>query len=377
MLHLVEPSKEKNVVLDESLIAEGHDTIHNLLVSIVESSEDAILTTDLNGTITSWSRGAERIYGYTAEEAMGKPIKMLFPADRENEEPAILERIRRGHRVDHYETVRQRKYGGLIDVSVTVSPIRNIHGKIVGASKSSRDMSERKRLQQHQQFLVRELEHRTSNLFSVIQHVVNRSLEEPQTLAQAKDLLNGRLQALARAHGMMAAATWVGAPLADIIRRELAGFSDQTSISGCDIIVSTPAAQQFALTVHELATNAVKYGALSAPAGLISIACDVEKANGDGGTFSFRWKETGGPEVLPPKRKGFGTVILLDAAKQFGKHSGGSTQARKSQPGRLGFISVGILKRIFRQVGTMLLARPRSMTFRAPAIVSRHKLRIR
>jgi PAS domain S-box-containing protein len=314
MRHLVEPSKEKNVVFDESLIAEGPGAIHDLLVSIVESSDDAILTTDLNGNITSWNKGAERIYGYSADETMGKPVKMLFPADRENEEPAILERIRRGQRVDHYETVRRRKRGSLIDVSLTVSPIRNSHGKIVGASKISRDISERKRLQLHQQFLVRELEHRTSNLFGVIQHIVNRSLVEPETL-QAKDVLNGRLQALARAHGMMAAATWVGAPLTAIIRRELAGFSDQTSISGCDIIVSTPAAQQFALMVHELATNAVKHGALSAPNGSISIACDVSE-----GTFLFRWKETGGPKVLPPKRKGFGSVILLDAAKQFGKH---------------------------------------------------------
>jgi two-component sensor histidine kinase len=82
-------------------------------------------------------------------------------------------------------------------------------------------------------------------------------------------------------------------------------------------MVNPPAAQQFALTVHELATNAVKYGALSVPNGRISIKCDIERVNG---TFSFLWKETGGPIVLPPKRKGFGTTILLESAKQFGKH---------------------------------------------------------
>jgi PAS domain S-box-containing protein len=115
------------------------------LASIVESSEDAIISKDLNGIIVSWNRGAELIFGYQADEVLGKPITMLIPPDRYDEEPGILRRIRQGQRVDHYETVRRRKDGVLIDVSLTVSPLKDPKGRIIGASKIARDITERKR----------------------------------------------------------------------------------------------------------------------------------------------------------------------------------------------------------------------------------------
>lgn len=114
---------------------------------LVESSDDAIIGKTLDGNITSWNRGAEHIFGYSSEEAIGKPIAILIPEDRQEEEPAILEKIRRGESVDHYETVRRRKDGRLIDISVTVSPIRDSDDKIIGASKVARDITERKRLE--------------------------------------------------------------------------------------------------------------------------------------------------------------------------------------------------------------------------------------
>jgi PAS domain S-box-containing protein len=113
--------------------------------AIVENSEDAIISKDLDGVILSWNPGAARLYGYTAEEAVGQPVTMLIPDDRPDEEPHILERIRRGARVDHYETVRRRKDGTLIDVSLTVSPVRDASGRVVGASKIARDVTTRKR----------------------------------------------------------------------------------------------------------------------------------------------------------------------------------------------------------------------------------------
>src|SRR5262245_31509076 len=105
------------------------DEIAYYLASIIDSSDDAILTTDLDGIVTSWNRGAERLYGYTAEETIGKPISMLIPPNRHDEEPAMLARIKRGERVEHYDTVRQRKHGSLIDVSLTISPVKNAQGK--------------------------------------------------------------------------------------------------------------------------------------------------------------------------------------------------------------------------------------------------------
>jgi PAS domain S-box-containing protein len=140
-----------NVVIGASKIARDisarNETaeISRRLAAIVESSDDAIISKNLDGIIQSWNAAAERLFGYTAEEAVGQPVLMLIPEGRRNEEPAILERLRRGERVDHYETVRRRKDGTLIDVSLTVSPIADASGKVIGASKIARDITLQKR----------------------------------------------------------------------------------------------------------------------------------------------------------------------------------------------------------------------------------------
>jgi PAS domain S-box-containing protein len=119
-----------------------------LLSAIIDSSDDAIISKDLNGVITSWNKGAERLFGYTAEQAIGQPVAtLLIPPDRQNEEPDILARLRRGEHVSHFETKRKRKDGVLLDISLTISPVRNAQGIIVGASKIARDISENKRTQ--------------------------------------------------------------------------------------------------------------------------------------------------------------------------------------------------------------------------------------
>lgn len=129
------------------------------LAAIVESSVDAIIGKDLQSIVTSWNAGAERMFGYTAEEMIGRSITLLIPPDREDDEKQILARIKRGERVEHFETVRRRKDGGLIDVSVTVSPIRDASGAIVGASKVARDITEQKRFGEERENLLRLIEH--------------------------------------------------------------------------------------------------------------------------------------------------------------------------------------------------------------------------
>jgi len=124
-----------------------------LLSAIVDSSDDAIISKDLNGVITSWNKSAERVFGYTADEAVGKPVTMLIPPDRQQEEPMILSRLRRGERVDHFETIRRRKDGSLIDISLTISPVRNAAGRIIGASKIARDVSASKHDERAQRLL--------------------------------------------------------------------------------------------------------------------------------------------------------------------------------------------------------------------------------
>jgi PAS domain S-box-containing protein len=145
------PKRFVGTVQDISDRRKADETVQRL-AAIVESSEDAIISKDLNGTIMSWNRGAERVFGYRADEAIGKSITMLIPSDRQDEEREILRRIRQGEKVDHYETVRQCKNGSQIDASLTISPLKDKEGIIIGASKIARDITERKKTE-------RELEH--------------------------------------------------------------------------------------------------------------------------------------------------------------------------------------------------------------------------
>ena len=132
------------------------------LAAIVESSDDAIVGKDLEGTITSWNPGAERIFGYPAREAIGRPITLIIPSERLAEEDLVLARLRRGERTDHFDTIRQTKDGRLIDVSVTVSPIRAAGGAVIGASKIARDITERKRAEAELKQLYETLEERVA-----------------------------------------------------------------------------------------------------------------------------------------------------------------------------------------------------------------------
>ena len=142
------------------------------LAAIVESSDDAIISKDLNGMIMTWNAGAERLFGYTASEAVGRPVTMLIPSNRDNEEPEILERVRRGERVDHYETVRRRKDGALLNISLTVSPIFDSTGNVTGASKIARDITGSKQATERIEELLR---------------VAEQSREEAEAANRSKD----------------------------------------------------------------------------------------------------------------------------------------------------------------------------------------------
>jgi PAS domain S-box-containing protein len=130
------------------------------LAAIVESSDDAVVSKDLHSIVRSWNKGAERIFGYTAEEMIGRSIETLIPADLDHEEAHVLDRIRRGERIEHYETIRVRKDGTRIPISLSVSPVRNAAGKVIGAAKIARDISEKKRAEEEIRRLNLQLEER-------------------------------------------------------------------------------------------------------------------------------------------------------------------------------------------------------------------------
>jgi PAS domain S-box-containing protein len=223
--------------------------------AIIESSEDAILSKDLSGVILSWNRGAERLFGFSSEEAVGRPVTIVIPVDRRDEEPAILEKIHRGERIEHFETVRQRKDGSFVDISLTISPIRNARGDIVGASKIARDITELRKARDRQRLLLREMSHRIKNLFALSGSIVGLSARLAKSPRELADATRERLSALARAHALTFSdgvddAKHQRTTLQALIRTIVAPFDEpehpRIAISGIDGNVSGSAVTSFA-----------------------------------------------------------------------------------------------------------------------------------
>lgn len=296
------------------------------LAAIVESSDDAIVSKSLSGVITTWNKGAERLFGYAANEAIGKPITIVIPPDRLDEEPAILARIQAGERVDHFETIRRRKDGSLIDISLTISPIRDGNGTIIGASKIARDISERKRAAEHQELLLREMHHRVKNLFAITGSIITLAARTAKTTTDLASGLKDRLMALSRAHEMTLpslngeAAT--GAPqttlfrlLSNILAPYQRDGANRWQLTGDDIDVSGNKITNFALLFHEFATNAAKYGALSVEEGKLDIAVTKK-----GEMLEIVWLESSGPQHVTSDTHsiGFGSRLEQIIGKSLG-----------------------------------------------------------
>lgn len=297
----------------------GAEAIRQRLAAVVECSQDAILTKDLNGVITSWNQGAESLFGYTAHEAVGNPVTMLIPADHLDEEPEILSRIRRGEKIDHYETIRRRKDGTLMNISLTVSPLKDAKGRVIGASKIARDITERRRAEEHKQLLLREMNHRVKNLFALAGGVVTLSARTAETPADLAAAVRERLAALARAHDLTLADLSLGEPSAekttnlhDLVATIVSPFEEasagagRVAIRGPKVAIGSGAVTGLALLLHEFATNAVKYGALSVPAGQVEVDWSTEE-----NALLLKWCERGGPPVEAPAddSAGFGTML--------------------------------------------------------------------
>jgi PAS domain S-box-containing protein len=294
----------------ESILRES-DLQSRFLASIVESSDDIIVSKNLDGIITSWNRCAERIFGYSAGEAIGQPITIVIPEDRQREEREILARIRRGERIDHFETIRRRRDGSLVNVSLTVSPVKDSNGKIVGASKIARDISQQKRDQELIATLAQEAEHRSKNLLSTALATVN--LSRANSAEDLKQSIVGRIGALSNVCSLFVQSRWLGAELSAVVAQELAPYSEMFGTFGKRVIIDGPptllepsVAQAIAVTLHELATNAAKYGALSQPNGKLN----VRWSDATDGQLRLCWTETGGPAEQKPEREGVGSRII-------------------------------------------------------------------
>ncbi|AKH42207.1 PAS domain S-box-containing protein [Altererythrobacter atlanticus] len=412
--------------------------VRDLYAALIESSDDAIVAKDTDGIVNSWNPAAEKLFGYSAEEMIGQSIRILIPADLQEEEDLILSRIRNGERVDQFFTKRRHKSGRLLDVSVAVSPVRNSEGRIVGASKIARDaqpyLENQRRLRESEErfrmlaenmsqlawiarpdgqifwynkrwydftgttleqvegwgwadihhpdhlqqveehyrsclargvdwedtfplrgrdgeyrwflsrakpirgddgkivnwfgtntditdqreqeeqirLLLMEVNHRSKNMLSTVQALARRTArDDAGFIARFED----RVRSLAVNQDILVRRDWREVPVDELVHHQL-HFIDQAvgevDITGPPCALKPRAAEVIGMALHELATNSLKYGAMSAKGGHVDIGWSCPP---DTGGFSIWWRETGGPEVEEPEQAGFGTTLIREVPR--------------------------------------------------------------
>jgi PAS domain S-box-containing protein len=283
------------------------------LAAIVTSSADGVVGKTLDGIVTSWNEAAERMFGYSAGEMLGQSIRRLIPAERQAEEDMILAHLAQNKSIVRFDTKRVTKDGRTFDASVTISPVHDGEGRVISAAKVIRDITERKQIEEQVRLLMHEANHRAKNMLSLVQAVARQTAaHEPEDFVGR---FTERLQALSANQDLLVRNEWHGVDVEDLARAQLAHFADlvgsRITPHGPKLRLNAAAAQAIGLAMHELATNAGKYGALSTDKGRVDVGWGT-----DGDTFTMSWTECEGPLVSAPRRGGFGTTVVDAMAKR-------------------------------------------------------------
>lgn len=278
---------------------------------LVDLSHDPIFIWDFDGGIISWNRGSEELYGYSRLEALDRPTDQLLQttvagSSTEDIKRALLDRGSWSGELRH-----KTKDGRDLIVESRIELVEMEGRRLV--FESNRNVTERKQLELHQQLLLNELTHRVKNMLAVVQVIARQTLRSTKSHEEFVQRFQGRLSALAAAHGLLFESAWTGADLAALAREQfkpyLSGNSKQLHMEGPPVVLPPSLATPFSLVLHELATNAAKYGALSGSAGKVALSWTVNSA-AQPPVLKFVWQERGGPRVKQPTSTGFGSLLL-------------------------------------------------------------------
>ena len=284
----------------------------------LRSLGEGVYTIDCQGLVTSMNPAAEELFGWTFAELRGKKMHDMthhhyrdgrpFPAC----ECAGFQVLTHEKPLKNHEDVFIHKSGAFFDVIYTITPLRDLGGKIMGLIVVFSDISKRKKREAQVQLLLREVNHRAKNMLTVVQSVARQT-----AAANPKEFLerfSERVQALATSQDLLVKTEWRGVEVGELVRGQLAHFRDLTGsrieLKGPSLLVSASAAQTLGMAIHELTTNAGKYGALSVAEGRVAIDWNLERDGAGGETFTISWREQGGPPVSPPSRNGFGSTVI-------------------------------------------------------------------
>jgi PAS domain S-box-containing protein len=281
--------------------------------AVLNTVEDAIITIDAKGMVKELNPAAARVFGYSPDEVIGRNIKMLMPEPYHREHDGYVSNyLRTGQAkvIGHgREVTGRRKDGSIFPMELAVSEMvvagRRMFTGVV------RDITVRKQVEQHQELLVAELDHRVKNILAQVAVVAMSTRQGSRSIDEFLRSLNGRIQSMAAAHTLLSKSGWQSVRLDALVRNQLAPYATDTNvtISGTDVMLIAAEIQAVARVLHELVTNAAKYGALSIPGGHVSVSWNP-KQNGDGENLMLVWQEHGGPPVKSEIQSSYGTNLI-------------------------------------------------------------------
>jgi PAS domain S-box-containing protein len=326
---------ERMLFLSSDITQRKESEIQNAqLAAIVASSIDAIVSIDFDDRVRTWNRGAEQLFGYTAEEVLGGLAAAIVPEDRQAERAAFMQRLQAGETIE-YHTLRRKKDGELMNVWIRGAPVCSPNADLrIGGSLIIRDVTAQHRHEEHVRFLMRELTHRSKNLLAVIQAMARQTLSHLTTPENFVARFSERLRGLAGSHDLLSSDDWAGASLVQLIHSQLQHYNDlfgrRIFLDGQDVFLRPEAAQNIGIALHELSTNAAKFGALLVPEGTVTIKWAFVPDSLGGRRLNLSWEERGGPPVVAPDHKGFGHMVM---DRITGAALGGKSKVQFAQDG--------------------------------------------
>ena len=306
--------------ISQSDVTDAHAQ-SEFLSALVATTNDAVLTYDLDGRIITWNRSAERLYGYTAEEAIGQSLEMLYPADW----PKTIEQYRDeiiAGKLTNFEATRVDKNGEERLVWISCAPIRGADGDIVSISNIHRDITEVRQAEKARDTIAHEVIHRAKNMLSVVSAIHRQTARSATSLEEFNKVFGARIMSLGTSTNLLVSGEWSPVPLARLLESQLAPFVPRETAlvrhKGLDVVLDPDAVQVVGMAIHELATNSAKYGVLLQETGVIDINWSHSAAG-----LELSWKENSRTDPVNREKGGFGKTVLTSMAPTMLKAQAG------------------------------------------------------